>query len=361
MHQSTIPWYVPKLVLPMGVLVCFSLTILGSINTGYVLSQSLSVGLAAVLFYVFASLDYRIFTAFPWLVYALANVPLAAIFIFGTHARGSLRWLELGGLRYQPSEAAKILLILFFAALLSRQTYHTLSSLWLIIGTALLPLLLIFFQPDLGTTLIVTAIIASLTLASRVPKKYLVLFGAGVLVLAPLIWALILPYQKDRLHSFIAPAQDPLGRGYNAIQAVIAVGSGRFMGRGLGQGTQSQLHFLPERQTDFIFAAISEEFGFLGSATLIGCYIYLLYAIAGVVRQTKDEAGRLIAVGAFCLLGLQAFINIGMNMGLVPITGITLPLVSLGGSSLITTAILLGMVGNIGNAPSKPSPKLEIK
>ena len=266
----------------------------------------------------------------------------------------------MGFIRFQPSEFAKPLLVVFFAVMMSR-AINTPAKYVRLLLYMLPPLALIFLQPDLGSTLIVAAVLGSQLMSSKTPKKDLLLTVATVLVLSPLIWSVLRPYQKERVASFIAPASDPLGSGYNAIQAVISVGSGKVLGRGLGQGTQSQLKFLPERQTDFIFASISEEFGFLGSATIIASYIWLLSSIVHFATTANDDVGRLISVGTFFVIILQAFVNIGMNIGLLPITGITLPLVSLGGSSLISIAVLLGIMTNIQQTHVIIRPSLEIK
>lgn len=349
-----------SILFPLGVLLSFSLTILGSISENYLQQQALSIMVAAVFFLIFFFIDYHIYTHFPWLFYSVSNVLLAVTFVFGSFSRGSIRWIDLGFIRFQTSEVVKPLLIIFFAILMS-QAGRSPKKYGLIVATALVPLALIFLQPDLGSTLIVAAVIGGQLLASKIPKKYLLLTLIPMIVISPLIWGGLKPYQKDRVYSFINPVNDPLGSGYNAIQAVISVGSGKLFGRGLGQGTQSQLKFLPERQTDFIFSAISEEFGFLGSATIIAAYIALLYMIVHFAITAKDEFSRLICVGTFFVFSIQAFVNIGMNMGILPITGITLPFVSLGGSSLISKAVLLGIVANIQQSFEVPKPDLELK
>lgn len=349
-----------SILLPIGILLSFSLTILGSINQIYLEQQAISIVIAGIVFLFFSILDYRIFTIVPWALYGIANISLIATFIFGSFSRGSIRWIDLGFIRFQPSEFAKPLLVVFFAVLMSR-VINTPIKYVRLLAYMVLPLALIFLQPDLGSTLIVAAVLGSQLIVSKTPKKYLLLTIATVLVLSPLIWSVLRPYQKERIASFVTPANDPLGSGYNAIQAVISVGSGKVLGRGLGQGTQSQLKFLPERQTDFIFASISEEFGFLGSATIIAAYIWLLSSIVHFAATANDEVGRLISVGTFFVIILQAFVNIGMNIGLLPITGITLPLVSLGGSSLISIAVLLGIMTNIQQTHVIIRPSLEIK
>jgi rod shape determining protein RodA len=349
-----------SILLPIAILLSFSLTILGSINQIYLEQQAISIIVAGIIFVFFSILDYRVFALIPWSLYAIANISLVATFLFGSFSRGSIRWIDLGFIRFQQSEFAKPLLIIFFAVLMSKAINTPKKYIQLLL-IMMPPLALIFLQPDLGSTLIVGAVLGSQLLASSIPKKYLVMTVVTALIVSPLLWSVLRPYQKERVMSFIAPASDPLGSGYNAIQAVISVGSGKVMGRGLGQGTQSQLKFLPERQTDFIFASISEEFGFLGSATIIAAYCWLLASIIRFAITANDEVGRLTSVGTFFVILLQAFVNIGMNIGLLPITGITLPLVSLGGSSLISIAVLLGVMTNIQQSHEIHRPSLEIK
>lgn len=349
-----------SLLLPIGILLSFSLTILGSINQIYLEQQAISIVVAGIIFLFFSIVDYRVFTLVPWALYAIANISLVATFLFGSFSRGSIRWIDLGFIRFQPSEFAKPLLIIFFAVLMSRLV-NTPKKYTLLLLSMVPPMALIFLQPDLGSTLIVAAVLGSQLIASNIPKKYLLWTIAAVLIVSPMLWSVLRPYQKERVMSFVAPESDPLGSGYNAIQAVISVGSGKVLGRGLGQGTQSQLKFLPERQTDFIFASISEEFGFLGSATIIAAYCWLLVSIIRFATSANDEVGRLISVATFFVILLQAFVNIGMNVGILPITGITLPLVSLGGSSLISIAVLLGVMTNIQQSHVIARPSLEIK
>lgn len=271
---------------------------------------------------------------------------LVVVLVLDIETRGSVRWIPLGFFNVQPSEFAKPVLILLLAFFWSRHTAD-----WRNIFKSLLwiaPIfLLIFRQPDLGSALTIAAIWVGMLLGSRISiKKILILVLISVFVL-PTSWLFLKDYQKQRILGFLTPESDPLGRGYNLIQSTIAVGSGQLLGRGLGRGTQSRLQFLPEFRTDFIFASIAEELGFLGCLIILGLYLYLLIFCLRLASQTSDNFNFLVIVGVFSMLLFQIFINIGMNLGVVPITGITLPLISYGGSSLIVTFICLGLVSSI--------------
>lgn len=348
------------ILVPIGILIAFSLTILSSIGAGYFQQQAISIMVAIGAFLLFSVVDYAVYSLSPWVWYTLANIFLSTTFLFGTMTRGAVSWIDLGFIRFQPSEFTKPLLIIFFAVYIAKSSY-TLQSYIKLIAASILPLGLIFLQPDLGTTLIVAAVIAGQLYASRFPKKFLSLTIFALLIVSPIVWSVLQPYQKGRIESFITPSNDPLGSGYNAIQSVISVGSGKIFGRGLGQGTQSQLKFLPERQTDFIFAAISEEFGFLGSITIIIAIVWLLHSLLNKADVAKEEVGKLLCIGTFTVISIQSFVNIGMNIGILPITGITLPFVSLGGSSLISIAVMIGIVVNVSKQFIPLKSKLQIR
>ena len=224
----------------------------------------------------------------------------------------------------------------------------------------LLPALLIFFQPDLGSSLVLLFSWLGILIGAGFDWRLAVLGGATLLSSPFLFWRFLQDYQQQRILSFLNPTSDPLGAGYNLIQATVAVGSGQFLGRGLGRGTQSHLRFLPERHTDFIFASLAEELGFLGSAVLIFALVVLLWRILVIAQKSRDQFGFLISLGIFSLIFTQTFINIGINLGILPITGITLPLVSYGGSSLLAISICLGIIQNI-NQHAKKTPIIEIR
>lgn len=219
--------------------------------------------------------------------------------------------------------------------------------------TLTLPILgLIFKQPDLGTSIVILTIWLMMLVGAQVSAGKLTLMSILGLVLTPIGWWSLKDYQKIRLLSFLSPQQDPLGLGYNVIQSTIAVGSGGLFGRGLGRGTQSRLQFLPEFRTDFIFASIAEEFGFLGSIVVLTLYLILLIRMLKVIGTCNNKFGNLIVLGVLSMIFIQVVVNIGMNIGIMPITGITLPLLSYGGSSVLVTLASLGLVSSVARFES---------
>lgn len=330
---------------PLLTLWALSLSVLGGLSWALVGNQALFIGLGLGLFFLTARYPYerqRYLTRYYlFIVAGLLILP----FIFGIATRGAVRWIPLGGYSLQPSELVKPLLIIIFADYLRR-------GLPLIgyLGLLLVPFGLIFKQPDLGTSLVVAVIWLVMLLAGRLNWKQAGALGLAIAVGLPLGFSLLKPYQKQRLISFADPYSDPAGSGYQVIQSLIAAGSGGLFGQGLGKGSQSQLKFLPERQTDFIFSAVGEELGFVGAGGLIVAYIFLLRRLVFIGKQSPDEFGRLIAIGVAAGLWFQAVVAIGMNLGWLPVTGITLPLVSAGGSSLLATMVSLGLVSSVWQA-----------
>lgn len=307
--------------------------------------QALFALVGILLFLLFAWLDYRVFQGlWPHLFWA-SIVFLVSTFVFGGVTRGAIRWISLGPFTLQPSELVKPFLILAFAGFAVRSKFPT--KFVKLVGLLLLPAFLTFFQPDLGSTLVLTAAWGGIILASGVSLRQVLATLLAVILLLPLGWQFLKPFQRERLYTFLNPYADPLGSGYNVIQSQIAVGSGQILGRGLGRGTQSHLNFLPERHTDFIFASLAEELGLVGAGLTLAAFSLLLYRILRAAFFSREDFGRVVALGIFSLLFFQVFVNIGMNLGLVPITGITLPLVSYGGSSLVSTMISLGLAVSV--------------
>ncbi|MEK7091314.1 MAG: FtsW/RodA/SpoVE family cell cycle protein [Patescibacteria group bacterium] len=339
--RPKIDWW---LILPAILLVILGLTIIRSVFPSLAPFQLAFVAAAAVAFTLAALVDYRIFQALHLPIYIASLVFLITPLIFGSHTRGALRWLQFGQISIQPSELVKPFLLLSFVMLPTR---------WRIIAF-IIPALIIFFQPDLGTTLVLT--IGWLTVfLSNFSFRRIALFGLTIFVLAaPIFWFVLKPYQKDRLTTFLNPYADPLNRGYQVIQSVITVGSGQFWGRGLGQGTQSQLRFLPERHTDFIFASLSEELGFVGAGFALILFLVVMWRIYLLSQSATNLAVTLYALGTLAMLSFQIWVNVGMNLGLAPITGITLPFVSYGGSSLVSLGLTLGILTSM-NRHSSPS------
>ncbi len=279
-------------------------------------------------------------------LYIITILLLISVLVLGYETRGSSRWIPLGIFNFQPSEFSKPVLIMALAAFWAKSIPN-----WTNIFKSLIIvspfILLIFKQPDLGSALTLAGIWIGMLFASRISvKKALVLLLIAFLVI-PASWIFLQDYQKQRITGFLNPQVDPLGQGYNLIQSTITVGSGQVKGMGLGRGTQSRLQFLPEHRTDFIFAAIAEEMGFIGSVLILSIYLYLLMSCLRIANQASDKFNYLLIIGVFSMLIFQTFVNIGMNVGILPITGITLPLISYGGSSLIVTLVCLGLVSAV--------------
>lgn len=319
--------------------------------------QILWVIYGLVLFFMACRFNYRRFWDLAYLLYVLALFLLLLVFILGAVRLGAQRWIRLAWFNFQPSEAVKLVLVVFLARYFSRksissislsvQRFGVLRALLIPFAFIVLPVGFIIEQPDLGSGIMVVLIFLAMLYLAGVRLKYLVIFFAAVLLSLPLTWQFLHGYQKDRLLVFLNPNLDPLGAGYTIIQSKIAIGSGGFFGKGWLSGTQSQLHFLPEAHTDFIFATFAEEWGFFGSMLLLSLYYLLIQQGIRIALKTHEQFGRLLAFGISLMLGLQVFINIAMNLGLVPVVGLPLPLMSYGGSSVIITFIALGILVNI--------------
>lgn len=334
------------MLVPVLGLGAISLAIIAS-TTPSLFTQQLIFNLVGLfLYFVFASIDFRVWPKFTWLFFSLSLILLIITFL-GTQVRGSSRWIDLGWFRLQPSELIKPFFVLMIAGVFSQSKAKTISMIYKPLLFFIPIIFLIFRQPDLGNVLVYTFIFLTVGIISGIPL-WSILTGLSLFtIFLPLAWFLLKEYQKIRLLSFLDPHSDPAGAGYNAMQAIIAIGSGQLGGLGLGHGTQSHLLFLPEYHTDFIFASIGEELGFVGSFIVLVFYLILLGNILMVASRQSNSLGRLITTGIFAQLFIQVFINIGMNLGILPITGITLPLLSYGGSSVISTFIGLGIVSNI--------------
>jgi rod shape determining protein RodA len=268
----------------------------------------------------------------------------------GKMVSGSRRWLPLGPISLQPAELVKIAIILVMAAYFSRRPRTEplrLKELLAPLALVLLPVALIVKQPDLGSGLLVWLVAFSMILFVGVRWRTLIGCGLTLLLASPLLWGFLKDYQRQRLLTFLNPEKDPLGAGYHVIQSMIAVGSGQFWGKGFLQGTQSQLQFLPEQHTDFVFSVFAEEWGFVGSAALVLLFTCLSLWGLQVARDCKERFGHLLALGVTALIFWQVFINLCMVTGFMPVVGIPLPLFSYGGSSLVITLLGVGFLLNI--------------
>jgi rod shape determining protein RodA len=332
------------LLLLMGLTLIYSTSLNGDKGTFY--KQLIYAGIGIVLFMFFAYVDVKALAKSIRYLYVLLFILLLAILKFGQDIQGSRRWFDLKFFHFQPAEFMKIVLILLLARFfaLRRGEIRSWKNIILSFIYVFLPAILIAREPDLGSAIILLIIWFGVLLLSNVEKKTFVYLFLFFVIFASFSWTYVFKdYQKNRIEIFMDPSLDPQGRGYNVQQAIISVGSGGFWGTGLGRGLQSQLRFLPERQTDFIFASASEELGFLGASVILVLYFILLYRLLVIYKNCPDDLGRFAIAGIFFMVFGQVVINIGMNIGILPVTGIPLPFISYGGSSLLTLAISMGI------------------
>ena len=337
---------------------------------------------------------YESLLEWRWVIYLLTNVSLVAVMLIGTVGNGAQSWISIGSFNIQPSEFAKIGLIITLAATLKDRESTTLGGLLKALAITAVPWILVFLQPDLGTSLVFGAIVLGMLYWSNMNPGWLVLLVspivaaiifsfsipvwigwvilAGVIAwmtlplrwystliivvvnsiagkIGELLWSLLQDYQRDRLTLFLNPEQDPLGGGYHLIQSRIAIGSGQLWGRGLFHGTQTQLSFIPEQHTDFIFSALGEELGFMGALAMVLVFWFICLRLIIIAQHAKDNFGSLLAIGVLSMIVFQVVVNIGMTIGLAPITGIPLPWMSYGRSSLLTNFIGIGIVESVAN------------
>lgn len=284
--------------------------------------------------------------AYP--LYGLMLLLLLLTDLLAPKVKGAQSWLGFGSVRFQPSEFAKITIILMMSKFLSRYPPLDFKTFTAGLGVISLPVVLVLIQPDAGSALVYVVISFGMLLAAGTPLKYLCgLIGIGLSAIPVIIMFMLKPYQKNRILVFIDPMTDPLGAGYNVIQSRIAVGSGGFTGKGFMLGTQSKLKFLPEPHTDFIFSVFSEEFGFIGAIILLALFALLLFRVILTGLRSRDRRCKILVSGVTTWLWFQLFESIGMSIGLVPVTGLPLPFLSYGGSSLFATFIALGLVASI--------------
>ncbi len=332
-----------RLVIGISLLLLLGIVILHSVAPTIFPLYFLYLILAIACFIVFSQIEYEILSLFSWHFYILSILFLILPLLVGQITRGAVRWIPLGPLTIQPAEIVRPFLLIFFANFLTQKEI-SLKRISFAVLFLSLPIILILVQPSLGVAILTLVGFVGILLSLGFNKKIflpILLFG---IIFIPVVWQLLVPYQKARLISFFSPSKDPLRGGYNSLQSMISVGSGRLWGRGLGEGVQTQLAFLPERHTDFIFASVAEEMGFVGAILLLLAFFFVLYQILLLISSTRSLSARAFVSGVFLILFVQTIVHIGMNMALFPITGIPLPLVSAGGSSLLGTMILLGMV-----------------
>ncbi len=321
-----------------------------AITKGLVFKQILWMMASLLILFVIINIDYQRFIDLSYILFTFTIVLLLLVLIYGRTRFGAQRWFVMGGLSFQPSEFVKITFILALSSYLGGKAKFTYRPKDLILPflMTLIPLYLIYLQPDLGTALMLIPILFLILFMRGVNIMHLAaIVGAGLLSM-PFLWHMLKDYQKLRLSVFINPNADPLGAGYTMIQSRIAIGSGLLMGKGWLSGTQNKLNFLPERHTDFIFSVVGEEGGFIGCVILIALYGFLIYRGIRIIQSTGDPYGKLMATGIVAMFACQVIVNIGMAAGFMPVVGLPLPLMSYGGSSLITTMIAIALLLNIG-------------
>jgi len=319
--------------------------------------QILWIIIGLICFAFISNLHYRRLCDWTYILYAVVIIFLLLVLGLGLVRMGAQRWLRIGGFNFQPSEFAKIIIIIFLARYFSRKSASDISILTGKFGIlrgiifpfmfVALPAAMIIEQPDLGSGMIILLVFMTLMYLTGVKLRYIIMFFFIFILPVPFLWNFLHDYQKQRLLVFINPNIDPLGAGYTVIQSKIAIGSGWFFGKGWLSGTQSQLHFLPESHTDFIFATFAEEWGFLGCVVLLLLYFIIIRWGFVIAQRTNDFFGKLLASGIALMFSIQVFVNIAMNMGLAPVVGLPLPLLSYGGSSVLVTFIALGILVNI--------------
>ncbi|PJA00855.1 MAG: rod shape-determining protein RodA [Candidatus Levybacteria bacterium CG_4_10_14_0_2_um_filter_35_8] len=336
-----------KLLIPTLVLLIISLSTLYTINVSYFKTQLIFGLLSVFAFLIFNNVNYKIIQLYKIPIYILSVILLLLVLFLGIESRGSIRWIDIFGFRIQFSEILKPFLTISFAAYLSELRQYSFRNLLLILLYIFPIAFLIFLQPDLGNAMLYIFVVILSLIFLGFPLRYFA--GGFIFALAtiPLFWRFLHDYQKQRILTFLNPSHDPLGTSYNAIQSIITVGSGMILGKGLGQGTQSGLSFLPEMHTDFIFATISEDLGFIGNLLILTAFVFILHRLFIIFQSSDDKFCRLFSGIAFINILVQLFVNIGMNIGILPIVGVTLPFVSYGGSSLLSNFILLGLASAI--------------
>ncbi|MBD2742611.1 rod shape-determining protein RodA [Coleofasciculus sp. FACHB-1120] len=350
------------------------------------------IGLAVAMF--IARSRYENLLQWHWVLYAITNLSLIGVMIIGTSAKGAQRWITIGSFNIQPSEFAKLGVIITLAAILHARPASTIPAVLRALGVTAVPWILVFVQPDLGTSLVFGAIVLGMLYWGNANPGWLILLASPVISailfnifmpgwfiwtaimgiigwrtlpwplsgaigaivvnlvggeLGQIFWGVLKDYQKDRLILFLNPDLDPLGGGYHLIQSRIAIGAGEFWGRGLHKGTQTQLNFIPEQHTDFIFSAIGEELGLAGSLFMLFIFWVICLRLVIIAQNAKDNFGSLLAIGVLSMIVFQVVVNLGMTMGLAPVTGIPLPWISYGRSAMLKNFLALGIVESVAN------------
>ncbi len=331
-----------SLSISIAFLLVFGVFVLNSIAPNIFPSYYIYIVLALISFWFFSQIGFDVLSIFSTHFYVLSIFLLLLTLIIGRVTNGTIRWIPIGSFTLQPSELVRPLLLVFFANYLTREKVDLKRFFKAVILLAV-PATLILVQPSFSVSVLTLIAFLGVLIASDFNKKYLLVGLLAIVALIPIFWQILVPYQRSRLLTFLEPASDPLGAGYNSIQSTIAVGAGQFTGRGLGKGIQTQLSFLPEKQTDFIFAAVGEELGFVGTSLILLFTFLILFRLTKIMENSASPAARAYVSGFFLTYLVQVFVHVGMNIGIFPVTGLPLPLVSAGGSSLLATMTALGI------------------
>lgn len=341
------------LIVALGVVMVYSATgafiDFGDLLNDFAVRQLIYAVIGLVVFGLLTQVDYMIFATWRWLIYLAMIGLLGVIFAIGQITHGAQRWIDFGSVQFQPSEIAKLMMVLVLAKFLADHEHD--MSRWRNLGLSFivvaLPALLVFFEPDLGTALIFLFSWAVMIVGAGISWRQIGVLVGLTIILLPIVWFTLQPYQQQRVLTFLDPSSDPLGAGYNVRQAEIAIGTGGIWGHGIGAGIQSQLRFLRIRHADFIFSVIGEELGYWGSAFFFLLYVVILQRMLRAADLSRTAYGRNVAIGFAAALFFQTFVNIGMNLGLMPVTGIPMPYVSAGGTSLVSLMLMQGIVQSI--------------
>jgi rod shape determining protein RodA len=330
--------------------------------TAYLKKHLVNIAIGMVLFLLVLATDHRWVRILAPLVYVASVLGLALVLVMGSTINGSRSWLMLGGMSVQPAEFAKLAVIIGMALIVAERTEgsrrHRIGhvDVLLMLAVAGLPALLILLQPDLGTMLVLTATVFGVLAVAGVARRWLFLLLAGGIAAAAgvVVAGVLKPYQVDRFMAFTNPDLDPRGAGYNTTQARIAIGNGGLFGQGLFHGSQTRSGFVPEQHTDFVFTVAGEELGLVGAGVLIALFAVILWRALSIATHAEDMFGRVAAAGIACWFAFQTFQNVGMCLGIMPVTGVPLPLVSYGGSSMFASLMALGLLQNIHLRSSVP-------
>ena len=338
------------LLVAIGLMVLYSISSNNNqLDLAHFNRQLLAFAIGLVLMFMIAFYDYRTFNSFSTKFYFLAVLALIIVFFLGIRMRGTTGWIGFLNYNFQPVEMVKLVMIIFLASFLSKKKIEFSNFVKIVVSAILvsIPIFLIIKQPDFGSALIIIGIWIGMLLVSGISKKSMLALGIIFFISTTGGFFLLKDYQKNRLINFVNPQNDPQGSGYNVTQSIVAVGSGGIFGKGLGHGSQSQLNFLPEKHTDFIFAVIAEELGLVGSAFVILLFGIILYRFSQIASLARDNFGYLLSVGVMIMFFIQIFINIGMNIGIAPVTGVPLPFLSYGGSSMVSILASIGVIQSV--------------